>query len=243
MDALKVFAIALATALATGLGVIPVAHVRFDARRTMALATSVAAGFMLGASLALFYEGLRRNALGTALGTIAGVAFIFLSRRMLAGHNELHIGKLRGARGLTAVMVVGVMTLHSITEGVAVGVALASEASLGFLISIAIAIHNIPEGVAISLSMVPYGEKPLRAAGWSIFSSLPQPLMALPAFLAVRTFEPLLPAGLGFAGGAMVWMVVTQLIPEMRSEGRLPYVALTASAAAMVAIELSLSLF
>ena len=52
------------------------------------------------------------------------------------------------------------------------------------------------------------------AAGWSIFSSLPQPLLAVPAFLFVDTFESILPAALGFAAGAMVWMVLGELLPE-----------------------------
>ena len=56
------------------------------------------------------------------------------------------------------------------------------------------------------------------AAGWSIFSSLPQPLVAGLAFLFVEQFRPLLAAGLGFAGGAMIWLVFAELLPDARAE-------------------------
>ena len=141
-------------------------------------------------------------------------------------------------------LMIGVMTVHSMAEGIALGVSFAGEGSLGVLIAIAIAIHNIPEGVAISLTLVPFGEKPLTAAIWSVVSSLPQPLMAVPAYLAVRTFEPLLEAGLGFAGGAMVWMVFSQLLPEsLKGEDRgRAVVAVVTSMALMVGLEFAIGL-
>jgi zinc transporter ZupT len=110
------------------------------------------------------------------------------------------------------------MTVHSFSEGVGVGVSFGGGEALGAFITAAIAVHNIPEGLAICLVLVPRGVAVWRAAGWSIFSSLPQPLMAVPAFLLVEWFEPVLPIGLGFAGGAMVWMVAKELVPEARED-------------------------
>lgn len=235
-----VFVVALATALATGLGVLPVMAVRVNEHKSIALSGALAGGFMLGASAGLVYEGSQRSLSGTILGALVGIAFIVVTRALLGQTRDAHIGNLRGARGMTALLVVGTMTVHSLTEGVALGVSFAGEESLGILIAIAIAIHNIPEGVAISLALVPFGVSAPRAAAWSIFSSLPQPLMAVPAYLAVRTFEPLLPAGLGFAAGAMTWMVFTQLLPEAFAPGhrRLAMAALVTSTALMIAIEL-----
>ena len=239
-----VLLIAFGTAAATGLGALPVMLVRADEKLTIALSAAIAAGFMLGASAALFYEGGRLGTPRMLIGAAFGIGFIGATRSILQGRRDVHVGDLRGARGLAALMVIGVMTIHSFTEGIAVGVSFAGKDSLGILIAIAIAVHNIPEGVAISLALIPYGVSVVRAAGWSVFSSLPQPLMAVPAFLAVSAFEPLLPAGLGFAGGAMVWMVFTQLIPEAWANGArgVTTAAMLSSAAAMVAFELSIGL-
>ena len=150
----------------------------------------------------------------TAIGAGAGVAFIWWTGRLIERRGPRHLGALEGADARKALLIVGVMTLHSITEGIGVGVAFGGKEALGLLIAIAIAVHNIPEGLAISLVLVSRGASVRSAAAWSIFSSLPQPLMAVPAFLFVEEFTGFLPLGLGFAAGAMLWLVLADLLPE-----------------------------
>ena len=79
----------------------------------------------------------------------------------------------------------------------------------------------------------------VRAALWSIFSSLPQPLLAVPAFLFVEVFKELVPYGLGFAAGAMIWMVFSELVPDALDEAssNLVAVVVTLSVVAMVAFQ------
>lgn len=242
MSVWAVLAAAVVTAFATGLGALPLLFRRRIHDRRVGLATAVAAGFMLGASVGLFGEGGVESVSRTAAGALLGAAFIVVTRRLLGHRRGVEFGVLRGADAIGALMIVGVMTVHSFTEGVGVGVAFGGGDALGVLITTAIAVHNIPEGLAISLVLVPKGVSVLRAAGWSIFSSLPQPLMAVPAFLLVEWFEPLLPYGLGFAGGAMVWMVAAQLIPDaLRTAGpRAVVLATSGAAVTMVALQLLL---
>jgi zinc transporter ZupT len=137
------------------------------------------------------------------------------AQRILENRDEhFHIGQVQGASAVQMLMIVGIMTAHSFAEGIGVGVAYGDGQTFGAFISIAIAIHNIPEGLAISLILIPRGTSVLKSALWSIFSSVPQPLMAVPAFLFVLAFRPFLPVGLGLAAGAMFWMVFRELLPE-----------------------------
>lgn len=239
---LNVWTVALAaavTAIATGLGAIPFFFVQGLSRKWLGLGNGIASGLMLGASFGLIVEGMEYSWLRMVAGILVGVFFITLSHHYLENHNKLEVGDLEGANALKALMIVGVMTLHSFAEGVGVGVSFGGGQSLGLLITTAIAIHNIPEGLAISLVLVPQGTSAWRAALWSVFSSLPQPLMAVPAFLFVTAFEPILPAGLGFAAGAMIWMVFAEIIPDALEETESVQVALavTLAFAAMVALQ------
>ena len=99
-------------------------------------------------------------------------------------------------------------------QNIAAFVDLDDQDSSNKVLATAIAVHNIPEGLAITAVMRPKGSSILACAGWSVFSSLPQPLMAVPAFLFVESFRAVLPYGLGFAAGAMVLMVFLELLPE-----------------------------
>ena len=208
-----VFLYGLITAAATGLGALPFLFIRRVSPRNLALANALASGLMLGASSGLLLEGAQYGLRQTVVGGGLGVAFILAGERLLAGR-DVEFGELSGAGARQVLLHVAVMTLHSFSEGVAVGVAFGGGAKLAALITIAIAVHNVPEGLAISAVMRPQGSSIAACAGWSIFSSLPQPLMAVPAFLFVETFQPVLPYGLGFAAGAMVFMVFFELLPE-----------------------------
>ena len=113
------------------------------------------------------------------------------------------------------------MCVHSIPEGVAVGVGYTAEATdyahnphLGDYLALAIGIHNIPEGLAVAI--------PLRAAGVSIhkcfwlavLTSVPQPIAAVPAVLTAYWIEPVIPWLMAFAAGAMIFLVIEELVPE-----------------------------
>jgi zinc transporter ZupT len=239
-EAAVVFVAALITALATGLGALPLVIRRASGLRALGVANAIASGVMLGASVSLILEGGDRSAWRTVVGVLLGVAFIVVASRYLrAPHHELELGALRGPDAVKALLIVSVMTVHSVAEGVGVGAAFGGGETLGILIAVAIAVHNVPEGLAISLVLVPRGTSVRTAAGWSVFSSLPQPLLAVPAFVFVDAFEGVLPVALGFAAGAMIWMVARELLPEALEQAsrRVVVVSASASFATMLAFQ------
>ena len=240
MGATSVFLFALLTAVATGLGAVPFAFAKHPTRRWLGASNAVAAGLMLAASFGLIYEGMNYGPLSTLAGAMLGLAFIVVARRALRQDEHPAVfASMSGFDARKALLIVGVMTIHSFTEGVAIGVSFGGGQALGLFISLALAVHNVPEGLAISLVLVPRGVGWVRAAGWSILSSLPQPLMAVPAFFFVEVFRPLLLYGLGFAAGAMIWMVFSELVPDANEEAstNLVAVVITVSAVAMVAFQ------
>ena len=212
---------AMITALATGLGALPFIFVEELSDRAVAMANAIAAGLMLGASFGLVSEGSSYGQMETLGGALIGVVFILLTQRVLEGYDEdeLVFGAATGESARRMFLMVVVMTVHSFSEGVAVGVSFGGGAALATAITAAIAVHNIPEGIAITAVLRPRGVSLPKCAGWSVFSSLPQPLMAVPAFLFVEAFQPGLPWGLGFAAGAMIFMVLVELLPEAFEEG------------------------
>jgi zinc transporter ZupT len=209
---------ALVTAAATGLGALPFLAVRHPARRWLGAANALAAGFMLSAAGALLVEGAIKSVPRALAGVAAGAATVALAHRVIGQREDLAVGLLRGADARKAILIVAVMTVHSFSEGVGVGVSYGGGEKLGVFITAAIAVHNIPEGLAISLVLIPRGATVLVAAGWSIFSSLPQPLMAAPSYAFVEAFSGYLPVGLGFAAGAMGWLVFAELVPDAAAE-------------------------
>jgi zinc transporter ZupT len=225
---LAVFGYGLVTALATGLGAVPFAFVRRVSAPAVAYANALASGLMLGASFGLVAEGTVLGSWQTVVGAVIGVMFILVTQVLLKRH-DIEFGRIRGAGARRMVLMLIVMTVHSFAEGIAVGVSFGGGMTLAVVIVVAIAVHNVPEGLAITAVLRPGGTSVLACAGWSIVSSLPQPVMAVPAFLLVEAFHSILPYGIGFAAGAMVFMVLVELLPEAYGQGRRPRVAVLVS--------------
>ena len=115
-----VFLLALLTAVATGLGALPFLFAGKPTRRWLGLSNAAAAGLMLAASLGLAFEGALRGLPSVLVGSAIGFALIVLVRRLLSA--EEHPAVFAGLGGLDArkgLLIVGVMTAHSLTEGVA----------------------------------------------------------------------------------------------------------------------------
>ncbi|MEM9083330.1 MAG: ZIP family metal transporter [Planctomycetota bacterium] len=231
----------LATAFATGIGALPFYLIKDVPKRTGAILSALAAGMMAAASVLLITEASRRTQLNIpidlALGVLAGIAFLQLTEHHITKRQQTTSSRPARRLTLTSILIVAAMTAHSLPEGIAVGVGFGSAAqshtlAFGYAVCIAIAIHNIPEGLAIGLALRAQDVSPTRCVAWSIFTSLPQPLAAVPAAAMVWLFEPLLSAGMGFAGGAMLALVLTHLLPEsVRDAGRLPTLAATTAGA------------
>lgn len=228
------------TAVVAGLGALPFLFVKKFSRWWLSIFQAAAAGLMLGACFNLIQEGAHLDPYRTFFGILLGLALIVIANRVISRRADVDLGELEGGDARKALLILGIMTAHSFAEGIGVGVSFGGGEKLGYFITAAIAIHNIPEGLAVALVMVPKGTKVWKAALYSVFTSLPQPLMAVPAFLFVLIFKPWLPVGLGLAAGAMIWMVFAELIPdayEGGASGATIGIAVTLAFAALLAFQ------
>jgi ZIP family zinc transporter len=203
-------------------------------------------GFASGVMIAASFWSLLKPAIEMAesmgvtpimpavVGFVLGGAFLFAIDRLLP---HLHIGmETSQAEGIKtswqrSVLLVLAITLHNIPEGLAVGVAFGalgqsgSPATFGAAVALAIGIglQNFPEGAAVSI--------PLRREGFSRFKSfmygqssgIVEPIAAVSGALLVLAVQPILPYALAFAAGAMIYVVVEELIPEAQQHGSSDY--------------------
>jgi zinc transporter, ZIP family len=211
---------ATVTVLANGLGGLPFVFVRDFPKELARLGWAGAGGLMLSASVFnLIIPGLAEGSIMVVgVGILIGASLMaatswFLEKRDYTLHGITDSGARR------IILVLATLFIHSIPEGFAIGVSFGSgEETLGLIMTIAIAIHNIPEGIAVSLPLRAEGVSGWKCVGWAIFSGVPQLIAAIPAYLAVLRFRPLLPYAFGFAAGAMIYLVMEEMIPESRAD-------------------------
>lgn len=222
VDVEVVLASAWLTCASTGLGVLPFIVVEKMTPVSVALANAIACGMMCAASYQMIHEGHANTTKPESLlfGFSFGVIFIYFSEKFdfdLAKQVlSLNVDN-NSTSSKRMLLIVAVMTLHSFAEGVGLGVSFHSS-TLGSFITTTLAVHNIPEGLALSVALIPSGVSLSTTFLLCIMSSLPQPIMAVPAYLFVDTFKELLPFGLGFAGGAMLYVALFELFLEAKTE-------------------------
>lgn len=194
--------------------------------------TGFAAGVMVAASVwSLLIPAIAQSAalgrwsfLPAALGFWVGILFL-LALDHIIPHLHAKSGQAEGPKSRlqrTTMMVLAV-TLHNIPEGMAVGVVLAgwltggTEVSLGaaLALSLGIAIQNFPEGAIISLPLAANGEGRTKAFVLGTLSGIVEPIGGALTIVAASFVVPVLPYLLAFAAGAMLYVVVEELIPEM----------------------------
>lgn len=231
------------TALATGLGAIPVWLLGSRAAQLTPFLLGFAAGVMGVAALAgLLIPATEEGAAATIVfGLAVGLAFLVLVRRHLDADAGFMGRSGPGAR--TSALVFLVLFVHSLPEGFAVGTAFASDrAGLSLFVILAIAIQNIPEGTSVAIPMAEAGFGRARQFWVAVGTSAPQPLGALIAFVAVEQINGLLAFSFAFAAGAMLALIATELLPQAYAKGvRLgPSAGVLAGASVMLALSFAL---
>jgi ZIP family zinc transporter len=240
-DLLVLFLAASATALATGIGAIPVWLLGARASELTPFLLGVAAGVMGVASVVgLLVPAAEEGAFWELLvGFAVGGVLLGVARRRL-DHEAVFMGR-SGPGARTAALVFAVLFVHSLPEGLAVGTAYASErAGLGLFVIVAIAIQNIPEGTSVAIPMQAAGYGRGRQFWTAVATSAPQPIGAVIAYLAVEQVDALLPFSFAFAAGAMLSLIVVELLPQAYEDRRRwlgPTVGLLGGAAVMVALD------
>jgi len=199
----------------------------------------LAAGIMIAASFwsllepafAITEEKYAIPWLPVTIGFIAGAAFILILDKILP---HLHIGNdISQTEGIKtkwnrSTLLVLAVTLHNIPEGIAIGVVFASLTGYteishlmpAIILTIGMSIQNIPEGAAVALPLRREGMSRKKAFFWGQFSGMVEVLGGLIGVVAVLSAQSILPYALAFSAGAMMYVVVEELIPQAQSEGK-----------------------
>ena len=210
------------TGLATGVGALPILFVRNVSDRLLDAMLGFAAGVMLAATaFSLIIPAIELGGVWiTVVGILIGAAFLALLDRFLP-HEHLVMGHEGPSSAMRRVwLLIIAITLHNFPEGLAVGVSYGGgDIPTATSLAIAIGLQNMPEGLAVALPLLREKYSKAKALGYALLSGLAEPIAGIFGVLAVQIAQPLLPLGLAFAAGAMLYVVSDEIIPETHRKG------------------------
>jgi|TARA_Y100000817_G_scaffold30662_1_gene21383 ZIP family zinc transporter len=224
--------------IATSVGALPVFFVKKISEKFEDTSLGFAAGVMLAASffsliipgLDYGYEMYENSVISLAVvlgGLIIGAVSIWVIQAKAphehfilgTSHNEQERAKLSKIW-----LFIIAITLHNMPEGLAVGVGFGGgDIANGKSLALGIGLQNIPEGMAVAFSLITVGYSRLKSFLIATITGLFEPLFGLLGVSLVSTFQHLLPWGLGFAAGAMLFVISHEIIPETHRRGHENY--------------------
>ncbi len=212
----------LGAGLATGLGGLPVFFTKKASPKVMDGLLGFSAGIMLGAtSFSLILPSIQLgNVWLASIGILLGGVFLATANRLIphlhtfSGHEGPFISLSR------TWLFVFAITIHNFPEGMSVGVGFGrGDLGEGAGLAMGIGFQNIPEGMAVAFALLREGYRPFRALGYATLTGLVEPIGGLIGISIVTLAQSLLPWGLAFAGGAMLFVISNEIIPETHRSG------------------------
>lgn len=224
-----VFASVLA-GLATGVGALPALFFKNISPRLFSSMLGAAAGVMLAATaFSLLVPGIEfgdqiwpdKGLWVVSLGMLLGAVFLhFADQKLPHLHFDSAVTDSLESLQKISLFIIAI-TIHNFPEGMSVGVSFGSgDLNNGLVLSIAIALQNIPEGLAVALPLVGLGYNKWKAVGIATLTGLVEPIGGLLGITMVTIFSSVLPIAMGFAAGAMLFVISEEIIPETHAQGR-----------------------
>jgi len=227
------FLASILAGLATGVGALPALFFKDISDKLFNSLLGAAAGVMLAATaFSLLVPGIEYGNLmwpGKGLwvvsaGMLIGALFLHYADQHLP---HLHFDSVPNAKkdSLQKIwLFIIAITIHNFPEGMTVGVSFGSgDINNGIVLAIAIALQNIPEGLAVALPLVGLGYNKWKAVGIATLTGLVEPVGGLLGITMVTVFSSILPIAMGFAAGAMLFVISEEIIPETHAKGRSRY--------------------
>ncbi len=212
----------LAAGLATGIGALPVLFVKRPSKRYLDLMLGFAAGVMLAASVfSLLIPAIDDGGVWVAVGGMLLGALVLHLIDCLVPHEHFIRGHEGPSSRLRKIwLFVLAITIHNFPEGLAVGVGFGGGSlSAAVALAIGIGLQNMPEGLAVALPLAGEGYSRGRALLYATLTGLVEPIGGLLGVSLVLIAKPILPWGLAFAAGAMLFVISDEIIPESHRNG------------------------
>lgn len=227
------FLASILAGLATGIGALPTLFFKKISNDLFNSLLGGAAGVMLAATaFSLLVPGITygneiwpsKGIHVVSFGMLLGALFLHYADRQLphVHFDAVSDTQLNSLKKIWLFIIA--ITIHNFPEGMSVGVSFgAGDMKNGIVLAIAIALQNIPEGLAVALPLLGLGYSKWRAIGIATLTGLVEPVGGLLGITMVTIFQPVLPIAMGFAAGAMLFVISEEIIPETHSKGRSRY--------------------